>query len=140
MATRTQGHIVRANSKDVGDLESLGDISKKRPIKEYKAINTGKIVQVLGVATVDPISLSVLYSPDNTEGPKELENAFDSGTPISFEIELSDIKTEGTGNGTTFTWSAVVVSEFSISQEEDGGVVAKFTVAVNGLPTVTAAA
>ena len=134
---RTQGHIVRVNSKVVGEIESIGDISRKRGVKEYKSINSGNITVVEGVATVDPISISVLYDPTDTAGASELEAAFNSGGTVPFEIELSD---KGTTNGTTYTWSAAIISEFKQSQEEDGAVLASFTVNVNGLPTVTAAA
>lgn len=138
MATiRTQGHIVRVNSKVVGEIESLGDISRKRGVKEYKAINSGNIVVVEGVATVDPITIGVLYDPADSAGAKELETAFLNGGPVPFEIELSD---KGTTNGTTYSWSDAVISEFKQSQEEDGAVLATFTVNVNGLPTVTPAA
>jgi len=135
----TRGHILRVNTKDVGDLESLGDISMKRPVKEYKAINTGTIIQAVGNPSVDPVAVSVLYDPADSAGAGDLEAAFINGTDVAFEIELSDIITAGTGNGTTYTWSAVVISDFTIAQEEDGKVLATFTAAVNGMPTVTAA-
>ena len=137
MAIRTSGHIVRANSKDAGDLQSIGSIKQKRNTKEYEAINSGVIVQAIGNVKTDPVSISILYNPDDSAGAKELENAFNSGSTIPFEIELSD--TKGT-NGTTFAWSGAVVSDFEINQEQDGDVLASFTVALNGAPTVTAAA
>jgi len=135
----TKGHIVRVNDKVVGDLESIGDISQKRNTKEYKAINADTVVVATGSISVDPISLSVIYDNADTAGMKELESVFNAGSSAKFEIELSDIITAGTGNGTTYTWNDVVVSEFKLSQEEDGKVIASFTAAVNGAPTVTAA-
>ena len=137
MGIKTSGHKVLVNSKDAGDLQSLGSIKQKRAIKEYEAINTGVIVQAIGNIKTDPIAISVLYNPDDTEGAKELENAFNSGYTIPFAIELSD--TKGT-NGTTFIWDGAVVSDLEITQEEDGDVLASFTVALNGAPIVTAAA
>ena len=134
---RTEGHTVRANSKDAGDLQSLGDISMKRGVKEYKALNTGNITQFLGSGSTDPVSMSVLYDPANTTGAKELENAFNNATTIPYEIELAD--TLGV-NGTTFSWTGVVVSEFKLTPEEDGAWLASFSVAFNGLPSVTPAA
>ena len=134
---RTQGHIVRVNSKVVGEIESLGDLNMKRGVKEYKSINTGNIVVVEGAVSVDPISIGVLYDPSDAAGAKELETAFNSGGSIPFEIELSD---KGTTNGTTYTWDAVIISEFKRTPEEDGAILANFTVNVNGTPTVTPAA
>lgn len=137
MAIRTAGHKVSVNSKDVGDLQSLGSIKQKRAVKEYEAINTGVIVQAIGNVKTDPISMSVLYNPADVLGAGELETAFNSGASVPFSIELSD--TAGV-NGTTFTWSGAVISDFEVNQEEDGDVLATFSVALNGAPTVTAAA
>ena len=137
MAIKTTGHILRVNSKDAGDLQSLGSIKLKRNVKEYEAINTGVIVQAIGNIKTDPIPVSVLYNPADAAGAKELETAFNDGTAVPFEIELSD--TAGT-NGTTFGWTGAVVSDFEVNQEQDGDVLASFTVNLNGAPTVTAAA
>lgn len=140
MAIKTHGTIVRVNSKDAGDLQSLSGIKQNRPVKEYEAMNTGVIVQAIGNIKTDPVTMSVLYDPNDTAGAKELENAFNSGTTVPFEIELSDIITAGTGNGTKFTWDGAVISSFEATPEEDGDVLATFTVTLNGKPTVTAAA
>ena len=137
MAIKTTGTIVRVNAKDAGDLQSLGGIKQKRNVKEYEAVNTGVIVQAIGNIKTDPIAISVLYNPSDDAGAKELENAFNTGTIIPFEIELSD--TLGT-NGTTFAWTGAVISDFEANPEQDGDVLASFTVALNGAPTVTAAA
>ncbi len=137
MGIKTSGHKVLVNSKDAGDLQSLGSIKQKRAIKEYEAINTGVIVQAIGNIKTDPVAVSVLYNPSDAAGAGELEAAFKAGTTIPFAIELSD--TAGT-NGTTFTWNGAVISDFEINQETDGDVLASFTVALNGAPEVTAAA
>ncbi|NOX15961.1 MAG: hypothetical protein GXP61_08055 [Epsilonproteobacteria bacterium] len=137
MGIKTSGHIVRVNTKDAGDLQSIGSIKQKRNVKEYEAINTGVVVQAIGNIKTDPIAISVLYAPADTAGAKELETAFNTGATVPFEIELSD--TLGV-NGTTFGWTGAVISDFELNQEEDGDVLASFTVALNGKPAVTAAA
>ena len=137
MAIKTHGTIVRVNSKDAGDLQSLSGIKQNRPVKEYEAINTGVIVQAIGNIKTDPVTMSVLYDPADTAGAKELETAFNAGTTVPFEIELAD---KGTTNGTKFSWDGAVISSFEAVPEEDGDVLATFTVTLNGAPTVTAAA
>ena len=139
MGIDTKGLIVRANGKDVGCLQSLGDISQKRNTKEYACINGDDIVVAVGNIKTDPISMSVLYNPADANGAGELEKAFNDGTKIPFEIELSD-KPDGGTNGTKFSWDKTVISEFKITSEEDGMALASFTITVNGKPTVTAAA
>ena len=137
MAIRTSGHIVKVNSKNAGDIQSLGSIKQKRNTKDYEAINTGALVQAIGNIKTDPIPVGVLYNPADTAGAKELENAFNNGTTIPFEIELSD--SLGV-NGTTFSWDGAVISDFELNPETDGMWLATFTAALNGKPTVTAAA
>lgn len=140
MGIDTRGHKVLVNLVDSGDLNSIGNIKQNRGLKEYKAINTGTIVQALGDITTAPIAMSVIYDPASATGAGELESAFNDGTTIPFSIELSNIVTAGTGNGTTFAWTGAVVSDFELSPEEDGKIIASFTVALNGAPVVTAAA
>lgn len=137
MAIKTSGHKLLVNSKDAGDLQSIGSIKQKRDVKEYEAINTGVIVQAIGNIKTDPIAISVLYNPADAAGAGELESAFLNGTTVPFAIELSD--TAGT-NGTTFTWDGAVISDFEVNQEQDGDVLATFTANLNGAPVVTAAA
>jgi hypothetical protein len=136
MAINTRGHKVSVNSKDVGDLNSLGSIKQKRATKDYEAINTGVIAQALGNIKTDPIPMSVLYNPADVLGAKELETAFNNGTTVPFSIELSN---KVATKGTTFAWTGAVVSDFEVNQEPDGFVIASFTVTLNGKPTVTAA-
>ena len=143
MAIKTSGHKVLVNSLDAGDLQSIGSIKQKRNVKEYEAINTGVIVQAIGNVKTDPIAISVLYNPADTAGAGALETAFKDGTTVPFAIELSD-KPAGDGtttglNGTTFSWTGAVVSDFEVNQEQDGDVLASFTINLNGAPTVTAA-
>lgn len=136
MAIRTAGHKVFVNSKDVGNLLSLGSIKQKRAIKEYEAINTGVIVQAIGNIKTDAISIGVLYNPLDVLGAKALETAFTSGATVPFSIELSD---KLITKGTTFSWTGAVISDFEINQEQDGDVLATFSVSLNGAATVTAA-
>ena len=136
MGIRTVGHIVKANAKDCGTLQSLGDISQKRAVKEYDPINAEDVIQALGKVKTDAIPMSVIYDPADTNGAGELETAFKAATPIPFAIELSD--TLG-ANGTTFTWASALINEFSLAQDADGFVIASFTANLNGAPVVTAA-
>ncbi|PHR57286.1 MAG: hypothetical protein COA44_06190 [Arcobacter sp.] len=137
MGIRTVGHKVKANSKDCGTLQSLGEISQKRAVKEYDPINAEDILQALGKIKTDPIAMSVIYDPDDALGVGELEAAFKAATPIPFAIELSD---KLITTGTTFTWALALINEFKLTQDADGFVIANFTANLNGAPTVTAAA
>ena len=133
----TLGLIVRVNAKDAGCLNSLGSINQKRNTTDYDCVNSDTVVTAIGNIKTDPISVGVLYNPADAAGAKELETAFNTGTAVPFEIELADSLG---ANGTTFSWSAAAISEFSIDPQKDGMALATFTVAVNGAPAVTPAA
>jgi hypothetical protein len=136
MGIKTVGTIVKANDKEVGALQSLGNISQKRNVQEYDAINVESVAIALGSVKTDALTLGVIYNPTDSAGAKELETAFNGGTTIPFSIELSD--TAGT-NGTTYSWNATVISDFTLEPQKDGFVLATFSVHLNGKPTVTAA-
>lgn len=136
MGIKTLGTIVKANGKEVGVLQSLGNISQKRNVQEYDAINVESVLIAVGSVKTDALTLGVIYDPADAAGAKELEAAFNDGTAIPFSIELSD--TAGT-NGTTFSWNEAAISDFTLEPQKDGFVLATFSVHLNGKPTVTVA-
>ena len=140
MGITTRDFIVMVNAKDAGDINSLGSIKMSRALKEYEALNTGAIVQAIGNMKTSPISIGLLYNPADAAGAKELETALNDATSIPFSIEMNNAVTPSTGNGTTWSWTAAVISDLELNPEQDGMWLATFTVAVNGAPTVTAAA
>ncbi len=139
MPISTTGLIVRVNNKEVGCLQSLGNISMKRNVNEYDCVNTDDVIQAVGKIKTDPIAMSVLFDPADTNGQGALKAAFEGNTPVPFEIELSD-KPDGGTNGTKYTWSGAVISELTLEPQKDGYVVANFTATLNGKPTITPAA
>ena len=133
---KTEGIKVRVNDKEIGCLYSLGDIQLTRETSEKKCLSTGEYITIVNSVKTGNIDMGVTYDPTDTQGAGELEKVFNSGDKCKFEIELSD--TAG-NNGTTFTWQNAVVTEFSITPDDNGEVGAKFTIAPGGIPTVTAA-
>lgn len=143
MGIKTVGHTLSANAKDCGTLQSLGDISQKRAVKEYDPINADDVIQAIGKSKTDPISMSVIYDPADANGAGELETAYNGGTTIPIAIELSNLPAGdgvATGlNGTIFSWTGAVINEFKLTPDADGFMLASFTATFNGSPTVTAA-
>ena len=139
MGINTVGHIVRVNAKDCGTLQSVGGIKQKRNVKEYDPVNADDIILAVGKIKTDPIPMSVIYNPADTNGAGELEAAFKSGEAVPYVIELSN-KPNGGVNGTTFTWGGAVISDFELNPDDDGFILASFTATLNGVPTVTPAA
>jgi hypothetical protein len=137
MGINTKGIILSANSLEVGCFQSVGDIDLTREVKEYECLNNGAIDLAVGNSKAGDIPVGVKYDPADAAGAGEMETAFKSGAAIPFAVELSD---KGTTNGTTFTWSGAVVTSWKVSPEQNGFVLATFTVKLNGEPTITAAA
>jgi len=137
MSINTKGIILSANSKEVGCFQSVGDIDLSRETKEYECLSDGAIEIAVGNIKAGDIPIGVKYDPSDAAGAGEMETAFKSGVAIPFNVELSD--TLG-ANGTTFAWTGAVVTSWKVSPEQNGFVIATFTVKLNGEPTITAAA
>ncbi len=137
MSIQTKGIILSANSKTVGCFQSVGDIDLSRETKEYECLSNGDIELAVGNIKAGDIPIGVKYDPADAAGAGEMESSFISGTAIPFSVELSD---KVTTNGTTFSWTGAVVTNWKVSPEQNGFVVATFTVKLNGEPTITAAA
>jgi len=137
MSIQTKGIILKANDKTVGCFQSVGDIDLSRGVKEYECLNNGDIELAVGNIRAGDIPIGVKYDPADAAGAGELEASFKTGIAISFDVELSDI---GTTNGTTFSWTGAVVTSWKVTPEQNGFVLATFTVKLNGEPTITAAA
>ena len=137
MSIKTKGIILSANDKAVGCFQSVGDIDLSRETKEYECLSNGDIELAVGNIKAGDIPIGVKYDPSDSAGAGEMETAFKSGVAIPFTVELSN--TGGT-NGTTFAWTGAVVTSWKVSPEQNGLVLATFTVKLNGEPTITAAA
>lgn len=139
MAVQTLGLIVRIGGTDIGRLESIGDIKFARNTKDYAPINKDEVLVSVGSVQPGDMQLKVIMDQGDTGAQKALRGAVQGATPISFEIELPDKKTD-TGNGTKFTWDNAVVYDETITPEQDGFLLSTFSVKLPGFPTVTAAA
>ena len=137
MSIQTKGIVLKANGKEVGCFQSVGDIDLSREVKEYACLNNGEIELAVGNIKAGDIPIGVKYNPADSAGAGEMEASFKTGVQIPFEVELSD---KGTTNGTTFSWTGAVVKSWKVTPEQNGFVLASFTVKLNGEPTITAAA
>lgn len=121
----------------VGHLETIGDIvAKSRATKKYTPINTKDYEEIvaLGSITQGPFNFGVLYDPEASEGVNLLESAIDTNEVVQIVMELNN----GTTSGTKIT-ALCKVSDFKVTGEKDGKLLANVTAEKLGKPTRTAA-
>ena len=140
MSIQTKGIIATANAKEIGCFQSIGDIDLSRETKEYECLSSGDIELAVGNMKAGDIPIGVKYDPADAAGAMEMETSFKTGVAIPFSVELNNAVTPSTGTGTTFAWTGAVVTSWKISPEQNGLVLATFTLKLNGEPTITAAA
>ena len=137
MSTKTIGTLVSANAKVIGCIQSVGNIKLDRSVKEYTCLTTGDVELAIANIKAGDIPITVKYDPADAAGAGEMEASFLTGVTIPFSVELSN--TLGV-NGTTFSWDGAAVTSWEIQPEDEGFVLAVFTVKLNGEPTILAAA
>lgn len=132
------GGVPAGSPSDMGVLLDLSELKKTRSVKKYNAVNSDTQVAVTGRLENGPITLSVIYDPEGTDGENKLETAIENNEMVQVSIELNNKPALGT-NGTKYT-ALYYVSEFTKKFEQDGAVVADITIEINGTVTETAAA
>lgn len=123
---------------EMGVLVDLSELKKNRPVKKYNAINSSTQVAVTGRLEQGPVTMTVVYDPDGTDGENKLEDAIDGNSLVQVVIELNNKKTVG-GHGTKYT-GLYYVSDFAKKADQDGAWIADITIEINGNITETAAA
>lgn len=113
----TQGITVKANTKVVGTLQSLGNLEEKRAVTEYACMDNNDTIKSLGTISRGSFAIGLLLDPTDATGQKELRNAFKNNTDVALSLELPD----GTTSGTTFTFTAKI-SGHSLGFPKDGAV------------------
>lgn len=104
--------------KEVGCLQSLGNIDQSRTVTELSCMNTDDTAKVLGSITRANTEIGMFLNPDDEAGQKALEDAFNNNTNVTIGIELPN---KGTTNGTIYVFEAGV-SSTSVGIEKDQAV------------------
>lgn len=107
--------------KQVTCVQSYGELSRSRDIKEYSCQDSNESDAAGGKMKYGDFALDLLLDPDNKDGQKALFDAMESNTPIvaGFESPTGSI-----------VWSKAIVSGDTIGLP-DGG---KYTYKINLFP------
>ncbi len=113
----------------VGCPQSLGEITETRDMQEYKCLSSDESAKSLGAISRGSLEIGLLFDPDDITGQAALKAAFQSNLPVIIGIELPNIVTPTTGNGTVF-WFEALVSSTSIAIAQDEAVLYNVTVEI----------
>ncbi|UFH59836.1 hypothetical protein [Sulfurovum mangrovi] len=133
----TQGVSVKFGSAVIGELQSIGDIEETRSVKEYSSMSSNNTTKSLGSIKRGPLTIGVLFDPDDAAGQQALEDAFDNNTSDTMTIELPDVPDAGS-HGTQFSFTAKVSKRLR-QFPKDEAVFLEFTVEVSSEVTETPA-
>jgi len=112
--------------------QSLGDLTRSRPVTEYSCISSNDSRKSTGKISYGDFSMELLFDPTDAAGQKALFDAMENNTPIILGLE-SPNKDAGfsDGNG-DIIWTEALVSGDGISFPADGLVGYSITLAPYG--------
>ncbi len=132
----SQGTLVRINTKEIGCLQSVGDLAETRTVTSYSCMSSNESTKALGGVERGALELGVFLDPEDVEGQEELRNAFMNNTSVDVELELSN--TLGV-NGTMYQFTGQV-SGYNTTIQKDEIVGVNFTVEITSSITEVPAA
>ena len=113
VTTTTAADIKTAvtGGKQILCLLDLGDIALgSRSVQEYNCMSSDESFKSLGSISLANVSPSLLYSPADTAGQKDLRDMWNNNTRRKMIIALNDQITPTTGNPTYIVFEAAISS------------------------------
>lgn len=125
-------------AKQIGCLQSIGDITMTRAVQEYTCISSDESTKSQGSVSLGNQPIETLFNAADTAGQEDLIAMWDDKERRTFIIELNDQITPTTGNPTYITYE-VFVSNVSIGMAKDAAVMYTATLEVSSMPKLTLA-
>lgn len=127
-----------ATAKQIGCLQSIGDVTMSRQVQEYTCISSNNSTKSVGSVSLGNQEISTLFNAADTAGQQDLIAAWDSNERRILIIELNDQITPTTGNPTYITYE-VFPSGVAIPMQKDAAVLYNATLEISSLPDITVA-
>ena len=127
-----------SGGKQIGCLQSIGDISMTRAVQEYTCISSDDSTKSIGSVSLGNQEISTLFNAADAAGQQDLIDAWDNKTRRILIIELNDQITPTTGNPTYITYE-VFPSGVAIPLAKDAAVLYNATIEISSLPDITLA-
>jgi len=130
--------IAIAAGKQIGCLQSIGDITQSRAVQEYTCISSDESSKSQGSITLGNQEISTLFNAADAAGQEDLIAMWDGKERRTFIIELNDEITPTTGNPTYITYE-VFISNVSMPIQKDAAVLYNATLELSSVPVLTLA-
>lgn len=140
VATTTAVEIATAatGGKQIGCLQSIGDISMSRATQKYTCISSDESTKSQGSITLGNQEISTLFNAADVAGQQDLIAMWDGKERRKLIIELNDEITPTTGNPTYVVYE-VFISSVSLPIAKDAAVMYNATLEISSMPQMTLA-
>lgn len=122
-----------AAGKQIGCLQSIGDISMTRAVQEYTCISSNESQKSSGSTSLGNQEISTLFNAADTAGQQDMIKAWDENTRRILIIQLNDQITPTTGNPTYITYE-IFPSGVTIPMAKDSAVMYNAVMEICTLP------
>jgi len=141
VATSTVAEIVTAitSAKQIGCLQSLGDITTSRNVQEYKCLTSDESAKSLGSISLPSLDVELLFDARDATGQAELRTMYSTNTRRKMILELND-KPTGTVTNPTYIVFESGLSSDGESVAIDNAIMYKATVEICSKPIMLPAA
>lgn len=124
-----------AAGKQIGCLQSIGDISMTRAVQEYTCISSDESTKSVGSTSLGNQEISTLFNAADTAGQQDMIAAWDDKTRRILIIQLNDQITPTTGNPTYITYE-VFPSGVTIPMAKDSAVMYNAVLEISSVPAM----
>ncbi len=128
----------KAAGKQIGCLQSIGDISMTKAVQQYSCISSNEVAKSAGSVSLGNQEISTLFNAADTAGQQDMIKAWDENTRRILIIEFNDQITPTTGNPTYITYE-VFPSGVTIPMAKDSAVMYNAVMEMCSLPDITLA-
>lgn len=128
----------KAAGKQIGCLQSLGDISMTRAVTEYSCMSSNETAKSSGATSLGNQEISTLFNAADTAGQQDMIKMWNENTRRILIVEFNDQITPTTGNPTYMTYE-VFPSGVTIPMAKDAAVLYNAVMEICSNPDFTLA-
>ena len=135
VGTVTEIETAISGGKQIGCLNSLGEISSTRNVQEYACLSSNETAKALGSLTLGNLPIELLFDSQDAAGQADLRDAYANNTRRVMIIELND----NAGTSPTYITFDAGISGETTSIQKDNAVLYTATVEIASTPVFTMA-